>query len=158
ALEQAIQKAPLKGLEEALREIERREIYSWAPLYSEQELAYRQRWAQLDEPLVPVYFEVRFGPKARSGSSENDAVWVEVRVTLELGSEQSKVTGQRGRCEMGQVGGVTVVNIIDYEAGRYGHLSGAGFVAGGQLRLPVYALAAEQLLFADRKAFALATG
>lgn len=158
ALEQAIQQAPLKGLEEALREIERREVYSWAPLYSEQELAYRQHWAQFDEPLVPMYFEVRFGPKARSGSSENDAVSVEVPFTLDLGAEKIKLTGQIDRVDMGQVAGVTVFNIIDYKSGKEVKLSDVEIAAGRQLQLPLYALAAEQLLFADRNAVALATG
>jgi ATP-dependent helicase/DNAse subunit B len=158
ALEQAIEKVPLKGLEDALREIERREIFSWAPLYSEQELAYRQRWPQLDEPLAPAHFEVRFGPKARSGTSESDAVSVEVPFTLDLGTEQIKLTGQIDRVDMGCVGGVTVFNIIDYKSGKEVKLSDAEMIAGRQLQLPLYALAAEQLLFAERKAVALATG
>jgi hypothetical protein len=158
ALEQVIQGSPLKGLEDALREIERREIYSWAPLYSQQELAYRQRWAQLDEPLVPVHFEVRFGPKARSSNSVSDAVSVEVPFTLDLGAEQIKLTGQIDRIDMGRVSGVTVFNIIDYKSGKEVKLSDAEIAAGRQLQLPLYALAAEELLFADRQAVALATG
>jgi hypothetical protein len=157
-LERFIQETPLKGLEDALREIERREIHSWAPLYSQQEIAYRQRWAQLDEPLVPAHFEVRFGPKARSSSSESDAVSVEVPFTLDLGTEQIKLTGQIDRIDMGRVGGVTVFNIIDYKSGKEVKLTDVDIAAGRQLQLPLYALAAEKLLFADRKAVALATG
>jgi hypothetical protein len=158
ALEAFIRATPLHGLDDALREIERREINSWAPLYAQQELDYRRRWSQLDEPLVPAHFEVRFGPKARSGNSVSDAVSVEVPFTLDLGDEQIKLTGQIDRIDMGRVAGVTVFNIVDYKSGKEVKLSDAEISAGRQLQLPLYALAAEQLLFADRQAVPLATG
>ncbi|MDZ4657070.1 MAG: PD-(D/E)XK nuclease family protein [Bythopirellula sp.] len=157
ALADTIASAPLKGLEDALREIERREILAWAPQYAEQELAYRQRWQQFDQPLAPAYFEVRFGPKARGGST-SDAVSTLIPFTLDLGQEQIKLTGQIDRIDMGQIAGVTVFNIIDYKSGQEVKLTDKDMLAGRQLQLPLYALAAEKLLFADQQAVALATG
>ena len=157
ALQKAIEFAPLKGLEEALREIERREILAWAPQYAEQELCYRERWREFDEPLTPAHFEVRFGPKARGGSA-SDAVSTLIPFTLDLGQEQIKLTGQIDRIDMGQIGGVTVFNIIDYKSGQEVKLADKEMLAGRQLQLPLYALAAEKLLFVESAAVALATG
>src|SRR5690606_24972995 len=116
ALQQLIAQAPLQGLEDALREIERREIDSWAALYADQEFEYRKRWSSFDEPLVPKHFEVRFGPKARSGATASDPASVEVPFTIDLGTERIKLTGQIDRIDMGRVAGVTVFNIIDYKS------------------------------------------
>jgi RecB family exonuclease len=157
ALQQAIEGTPLRGLEEALREIERREILAWAPQYAEQELNYRGQWQNFEEPFAPAHFEVRFGPKAR-GEAVNDAVSTLIPFTLDLGTEQIKLTGQIDRVDMGRIHGVTVFNIIDYKSGQEVRLTDDEIISGRQLQLPLYALAAEQLLFADQQAVALATG
>lgn len=158
ALTKMIRDTPLHGLEDALREIERREIHSWAASYAQQELDYRNRWQDFEQPLAPVHFEVRFGPKARGGSSANDAVSVEVPFTLDLGTEQIKLTGQIDRVDMGRIAGVTVFTIIDYKSGKEVRLSNTEIAAGRQLQLPLYALAAEKLLFAEQQAVALGAG
>lgn len=158
ALQQLIAQTPLQGLEDALREIERREIDSWAAIYADQEIQYRKRWSSFDEPLVPRHFEVRFGPKARSGGTTSDPASVEVPFTIDLGTEQIKLTGQIDRIDMGRIGGVTVFNIIDYKSGKEVRLKEADIAAGRQLQLPLYALAAEKLLLADQGAVAFGAG
>ncbi len=157
ALQRAIEATPLRGLEEALREIERREILAWAPQYAEQEINYRGQWQNFEEPFAPAHFEVRFGPKTR-GEALNDAVSTLIPFTLDLGTEQIKLTGQIDRVDMGRIHGVTVFNIIDYKSGQEVKLADQEIKAGRQLQLPLYALAAEQLLFAEQRAVALATG
>ncbi len=159
SLSRIIEQTPLSGLEDDLREIERREVISWAPGYAQQELEYRQRWSRLDEPLQPAFFEVRFGPKARdTGAQGPGQVSTTVPFTLDLKSEKIRLTGQIDRIDLGKVGGVTVFNIIDYKSGQAVKLGDAEILAGKQLQLPLYALAAEELLLADRQAVALATG
>ena len=159
ALEAAVKAAPLRGIAQSLREIERREIEAWAPNYSEQETSYRNQWKHLDEPPRPAHFEVRFGPETRYNSGETaDRASTSVPFELDLGDERICLTGAIDRVDIGRVGGVTVFNIIDYKSGKAVKLSLDKVRSGHQLQLPLYALAAEQLLLADQGAVALATG
>ncbi|MGI9458186.1 MAG: PD-(D/E)XK nuclease family protein, partial [Aeoliella sp.] len=159
ALDATVRRAPLRGIEQSLREIERREIESWAPKYAEQESIYRQQWEHLDQSPTPAYFEVRFGPDIRTrGDDLADPASTAVPFELDLGDEQIRLTGQIDRVDIGRVGQVTVFNIIDYKSGkREVKLNLDKVRSGHQLQLPLYALATEQLLLADQKAVALAT-
>ncbi len=159
ALERIIAENPLGGLNEALREIERREVLGWAPQYAEQEIQYQGKWQSLDQPLRPAHFEVRFGPPRHDGAEESpDPLSQAVPFVLDIGSEQIRLTGQIDRIDMGRVHGVTVFAIIDYKSGQGVKLKATEMEAGRQLQLPLYALAAEKLLLADQQAVALATG
>lgn len=159
ALDEAVKAMPLYGLEQSLREIERREIASWAPSYAEQEQKYRQQWRDFDLPPRPAHFEVRFGPKARRNSDEpDDPASTPLPFELNLGKEKIRLTGQIDRIDIGQVGGVTVFNIIDYKTGQGVTLKHEKVRSGRQLQLPLYAMAAEQLLLAEQGAIGLATG
>jgi len=157
ALETIVRATPLHGLEQSLREIERREIEAWAPSYAEQEASYRQQWQHLDQPPEPTCFEVRFGPSTRS-SDQDDPASTPIPFELDLGDEQILLTGQIDRVDVGRVGGLSVFNIIDYKSGQGVRLKLEKVRTGHQLQLPLYALAAEQLQLAGPQAVALATG
>ena len=158
-LESTVTASPLRGIEQSLREIERREIEAWAPNYAEQETSYRNQWKHLDEPPRPAHFEVRFGPETKSRAGDGaDPASTAIPFELDLGDERICLTGQIDRVDIGRVGGVTVFNIIDYKSGREVKLRAEKVQTGHQLQLPLYALAAEQLLLADQRAVALATG
>ena len=159
ALEKIIAENPLGGLNEVLREIECREILAWAPQYAEPDIQYRHQWPLLDHPWRPAHFEVRFGPRKHASEEVyQDLLSQPVPFILDLGSEQIRLTGQIDRIDTGQVCGVTVFTIIDYKSGKGVKLKPTEMEAGRQLQLPLYALAAEKLLFADQQAVALATG
>ncbi len=158
ALQQAIDAAPLYGLQQALREIERREIEALAPKYAQQEVDYRGRWRHLDQPPVPQFFEVRFGPKTWTGGESDDSGSSALPFELDLGEERILLTGQIDRVDVGRVGGITVFNIIDYKSGKEVKLKVEKVQSGQQLQLPLYAMAAEHLLLADQNAMALTTG
>lgn len=159
ALDRAVKAKKLRGIEQSLREIERREIESWAPSYAQQEMNYRRAWQQLDEPPRPAHFEVRFGPEAQSSEDAYaDAASKPVPFELDLGAERIRLTGQIDRVDLGRVNGVTVFNIIDYKSGKGVLLKHDKVRSGLQLQLPLYAMAAEQLLLDDQGALALATG
>lgn len=160
ALQEEIEARPLSGLEEALREIERREIDSWALRYADQEINYRRRWEELDQPPRPAYFEVRFGPEVASSAEESVSPLSQpIPFELDLGEQQIRITGQIDRIDVGRIGQLTVFNVIDYKSGRseiifkQEHLQ-----TGKQLQLPLYALAAEELLLADQQAEAMSVG
>ena len=158
-LDAEVAATPLGGLEQSLREIERRQIESWAPQYAHQEVDYRNRWRDLDEPPRAAYFEVRFGPKVQqSATYPEQEVSTPMPFELDLGEQQIQITGQIDRIDVGRVGEVTVFNVIDYKSGREVRLKDEAVCAGRQLQLPLYALAAEKLLLADRQAEALAAG
>jgi len=158
ALQETIDATPLYGLQQALREIERREIEALAPQYAEQEVDYRARWQHLDQPLQPQFFEVRFGPKRRSSDEADDSGSSALPFELDLGDEKILLTGQIDRVDVGQVSGVTVFNIIDYKSGKEVRLKDEKVRSGQQLQLPLYAMAAEKLLLADQDGQAMATG
>ncbi len=158
-LDAAVKASPLRGIAQSLREIERREIEAWAPNYAEQETQYRAQWQHLDEPPRPAHFEVRFGPETRYSEEEvADRASTPLPFELDLGDERICLTGAIDRVDIGRVGGVTVFNIIDYKSGKEVKLNLDKVSSGRQLQLPLYALAAEQLLLADQEAVALATG
>ena len=158
-LDAAVKSSPLRGIAQSLREIERREIEAWAPSYAEQETSYRDLWKHLDQPPRPAHFEVRFGPETRHSKGETaDPASTTLPFELDLGDEKICLTGAIDRVDIGSVGGVTVFNIIDYKSGKAVKLSLDKVRSGHQLQLPLYALAAEQLLLAGQNAVALATG
>ena len=151
---------PLSGLDESLREIERREIEGWAIQYADQEIQYRQKWQEIDRPPRPTYFEVRFGPEVRGSADETASpLSTKIPFELDLGNQQIRITGQIDRIDVGRIGNLTVFNVIDYKSGnkeisfKPEHLA-----AGKQVQLPLYALAAEELLLSGEKAQALAAG
>lgn len=159
ALDAHVAATPLGGLEQSLREIQRRQITAWASDYARQESEYRARWQDLDEPPRPAYFEVRFGPEVKTGeSSARQDASTPLAFELDLGEEKIHITGQIDRIDVGRVGGATVLNVIDYKSGRQVQLKEESMHAGRQLQLPLYALAAEELLFAKQGARALAAG
>ena len=156
-LQAIIERVPLFGLQNSLREIERREIESLAPQYAKQEEDYRRQWQHLDQPPEPALFEVRFGPSTRSNEDDESGPTT-IPFELDLGDEKILLTGQIDRVDVGQVAGVTVFNIIDYKSGKQARLQVDKVLSGEQLQLPIYAMAAEQLLLVEQNAFALATG
>jgi ATP-dependent helicase/DNAse subunit B len=158
-LDAEVAATPLGGLEQSLREIERRQIEAWATPYAQQEKDYRSRWRHLDEPPQAAYFEVRFGPEVQSDTARPEQdISTPLPFELDLGEEQIRITGQIDRIDVGRVGEVTVFNVIDYKSGREVKLKDEAVRAGRQLQLPLYALAAEELLLADQQAEALAAG
>lgn len=159
ALDAEVTARPLGGLEQSLREIERRQINSWATPYAQQENDYRNRWSDWDEPPQAAYFEVRFGPDVQSSAAPSELeVSTPVPFELDLGDEKIRITGQIDRIDVGRVAGVTVFNIIDYKSGREVRLKEDAVRSGRQLQLPLYALASEELLLADQQAQALSVG
>ena len=114
--------------------------------------------------MMPQFFEVRFGPGSRKSTDEADATLsTDEPFVLNLGEGDSgpeiiRITGQIDRIDIGQFAGSTVFNIIDYKSGKPVKIQGAEVTAGQKLQLPLYALATEEMLLADREAVAWQTG
>jgi len=150
---------PRRGLDAVLREIERRQIASWAKQFAQQHQDYAAAWQDLDAPPVPTYFEARFGPKNhRSESADDASLSTEKPFELAVGGETVKFTGQIDRIDVGRVGDTLVFNVIDYKTSARARLNAEGVEAGLQIQLPLYAMAVAELLLADRKASPLSAG
>jgi ATP-dependent helicase/nuclease subunit B len=158
-LDAIVRGRPGRGLDGALREIERRQIAAWAHKFAEQHEAYAAAWKNLDSPLVPRYFEARFGPKNRRSQSEHDATLsTDEPYELAVGQQRLKFTGTIDRIDVGRVGDTLVFNVIDYKTSASARLKPAQIESGTQIQLPLYAMAVAELLLADKQAAALSAG
>jgi len=158
-LDAIVASRPRRGLDAVLREIERRQIASWAAQFAEQHRQYSAAWPNLDSPLQPKYFEARFGPKnRRSESLDDDSLSTEEPFVLTIGREQFKFTGQIDRIDVGRVDQSLVFNVIDYKTGANNKVDLNKIESGAQLQLPLYAMAVAELLLADQKAAPLSAG
>src|SRR5690606_34568071 len=94
-LDAAVHSQPARGLQRALREIERRQIAFWAEQFAQQHVDYAAAWKHLDTPLAARHFEARFGPKNRRSESEDDArLSTDKPFELEVGAEKLRFAGQ----------------------------------------------------------------
>jgi ATP-dependent helicase/DNAse subunit B len=153
---------PGRGLDGALREIERRQIAAWAKMFAQQHDAYSRAWDHLDEPLVPKHFEVRFGGKRRRRDDEGEepaaGLSTELPFELIVGDERLRFAGQIDRIDVGRVGDTVVFSVIDYKTSARAAVNDADMAAGKQIQLPLYALAVAELLLADEQAAGLSAG
>ena len=158
-LDRVVGERPRRGLDRALVEIERRQIAAWAEQFARQHEEYSAAWPQLDGTLKATYFEARFGPKNRRSESTDDATLsTDDPFQLKIGEEQVRFTGQIDRIDVGQIGGVTVFNVIDYKTSAKQKVDDAKMKAGTQLQLPLYAMAVAELLLAEQEAVGLSAG
>lgn len=163
ALTAIVESRPGRGVDAAIREIERRQIAAWADSFARQHEEYGAAWAHLDGPLEPMYFEARFGPGSKLSDSRGDAALstdepFALTASVDGIAEAVRFTGQIDRIDVGRVGERTVFNIVDYKSGARAAVKEAEIHAGKQIQLPIYALAVEQLLLADEQAAALTAG
>ncbi len=157
------QSRPGRGVDAAIREIERRQIAAWAEAFAKQDAEYRAAWNALDAPPEPRYFEVRFGPGSKQSESTADAALstdepFELVLPLGDGGETVRFTGQIDRIDVGRVGDAVVFNVIDYKTSASAAVKDREIHAGRQIQLPLYALAVEQMLLAGERAAALSAG
>jgi RecB family exonuclease len=104
-------------------------------------------WSEYDRPLVPEFFETSFGE-----SKHRDAAAVAIEQPLEFyaGKDTIRVSGRIDRIDTGLVAGKNVFNIIDYKTGKSLKFSRDEVNRGTALQLPLYAIAAMELLLNQR--------
>ncbi|MCC6494084.1 MAG: PD-(D/E)XK nuclease family protein [Pirellulales bacterium] len=158
-LDAVVHARPHRGLQGALREIERRQIASWAAQFAQQHHDYAAAWQGLDAPPAARYFEARFGPKSRASESADDSrLSTDAPFELLIDGQTLRLAGQIDRIDVGRVGETTVFNVIDYKTSASAKVNRQSIEAGTQLQLPLYALAVAELLLADQQAQPLAAG
>ena len=149
ALDDSLPRPSPNPLRNALAEINRRLIAKWLAEYRSQCEAYDALWSDCDRPLVPEFFETSFG---QSKHVDPAASAIEQPLTFPVGKETIRVSGRIDRIDTGIAAGKNVFNILDYKTGKALRFDHAAVKRGTTLQLPLYALAAMELLLNDRDA------
>lgn len=135
-------------LDEALDAIDRRLWREWAQEYRQQHRDYDALWDDCSDKPKPTWFEVSFG-RARGSESP---VSCEEPLELAIGGEEVRIAGRIDRLDLGAAAGRRVFNVIDYKTGTRASFAPEAAVQGTALQLPLYVMAAEQLLLVGERA------
>lgn len=135
---------------EAAAEIDRRVIALWLADYRRQCARYDAILAEQGLAPGPAHFEVAFGQSDAGEDPLSTGRALEFRV----GDECVPICGRIDRIDVGVHAGQTFFNVIDYKSGDVGGFAAEAALRGAALQLPLYVLAAEQVLLADRRAAA----
>jgi ATP-dependent helicase/nuclease subunit B len=155
ALEESLPRPSSNPVQNALNEVNRRHIEAWLAEYRNQCVSYDGLWRQLDEPLVGEFFEASFGK-----SKNRDAAGVAVERAFEMPVDGGtiRISGRIDRIDTGKAEGRNIFNILDYKTGKSVRFSLEDVQRGTCLQLPLYALAARDLLLKERNAIAWQAG
>mgnify|MGYP005833254807 CR=1 FL=1 len=159
ALAEALGDEPDDPIEQSLREVNRRVVKQWLDGYREQLESYVKSWSDWDAPPATERIEACFGSRAVADAHE-PADPASTREAFECLVDGSPVrlTGRIDRIDTGRVGGANVFNVIDYKTGEPPRFDANEVRRGRALQLPLYAIAAAELLLADRNPVPWAAG
>jgi ATP-dependent helicase/DNAse subunit B len=137
------------SVRDALREVDRRILRKWMTDYREQLVRYDAEWTQCETPLCSELFEVSFG---RPLGEHSGPPSVDAPLELDFQGQIVRLSGRIDRIDTGKVHGQTVFNVLDYKTGSTARFSIDAVARGTLLQLPLYALAAAELILNDRDA------
>ena len=97
--------------------------------------------------MAPELFEISFGRSGEPLPSTDQP--------LEFADEKGavRISGRIDRIDTGVFAGHSVFNVLDYKTGRSIRLTPESIAAGTTLQLPLYAIAAMELILNDRDAY-----
>jgi len=146
SIEGSLPPEPTNPVQAALREVDRRLVVEWLSQYREQCEKYDAQWKSFDTPLAPELFEVSFGRDGEPPpSTGNPLEFVDKGETI-------RIAGRVDRIDVGVSAGQTFFNVLDYKTGGSVRLTPESIRAGTTLQLPLYSLAAAELLLTVRNA------
>lgn len=145
------------GLQQAFAQIDRALLLEMLPDYLDQHQDYERKLTKALASPRPAYFEVEFGPSRKASADEPEPLPTDPLSTrnpfrLSLGGQTVLLSGRIDRIDVFEAGGKLLFNIIDYKSGSARHYSKSAVQEGRVLQLPLYALAAAELLLAGRTA------
>jgi ATP-dependent helicase/nuclease subunit B len=146
AIAESLPPEPSNSLQAALGEVDRRLIVEWLSSYREQLQKYDDLWQDFESPMSPELFEASFGRGNEPPPS------VDAPLEFIRDGQVVRISGRIDRVDTGTVARATVCNVLDYKTGRSISLTTESIQAGLTLQLPLYALAATELLLNDRNA------
>jgi ATP-dependent helicase/DNAse subunit B len=144
AIQDSLPPEPANPLQAALREVDRRLVVEWLGKYREQTEKYDALWKDFDTPMAAELFEVSFGRGDQPPPS------VDRPLEFARDGQTYRISGRIDRIDTGVVAGEAALNIVDYKTGGSIAFSADTIKAGATLQLPLYAIAAMELLLADR--------
>jgi ATP-dependent helicase/DNAse subunit B len=144
-LEQLSRRGTATPLEAALFEVNRRVWVRWSADYRRQHASYDRKWQECQDRPVPTWFEVSFGPSGDGPSGDGPASSAPP-LDLSTPSQVIRIAGRIDRIDVGKAGGRAVFNILDYKTGPSTRPTPESMAAGTTLQLPLYVMAAEELL------------
>ncbi len=147
AIHDSLPRQPRNPVQAALREADRRLVTEWLSHYREQIERYDALWKDFADPMTAELFEVSFGRGGEPAPSTAEPF------EFESDRETVFISGRIDRIDTGVFAGRTVFNIIDYKTGRGIRLTPESIAAGTTLQLPLYAVAAMELILNDRDAW-----
>ncbi len=172
-MEETFAPRPLEPVQAALWEVHRRRISQWLADYRQHHQNYDQAkwWADFSQKPKPTFFEIPFG-RPNSPRPEENAFAPSQQPTpygpLELSPPQPaekdlpkvRISGRIDRIDLGQLSGHLVFNVLDYKTGhdswprhpRSAKKRHDAIQRGTLLQLPLYLLAAQNVILADRQA------
>ncbi len=151
---QAFPPKPTEALKAALWEIDRCVVRRWLEDYYQQCVEYdKQQQQHCGEPLRPAWFEVSFG----RGECHQELPSHEP-FTVQDGQVGIRVSGRIDRIDLGIAAGRVVFNVIDYKTGSASKPSLEDVQSGVSLQLPVYVMAANDLLNSRHNAYPFFAG
>jgi RecB family exonuclease len=146
AIEESLPAESPNPVQAALDEINRRTVVQWMSQYREQYQKYETKWKDFDVPTTPELFEVSFGDKKAAAPSTTETL------DFDRDGHVVHIAGRIDRIDLGMVGGESAITVIDYKTGGKIAVTAESVRAGLTLQLPLYSLAATELLLPDRDA------
>lgn len=130
----------------ALWELERLRLHRSADRYAEQWRTFRTKEAKAGPTPVPRLFEAAFGLKATNDRPSRPPL------LLTVDGIEVRIGGTVDRIDVAELPDAIGFWIIDYKSGRGSYYTGTSVVNLEALQLPLYALAAERVLFPGQTA------
>jgi len=146
-LEEVCPAETARSVQAALREVDRRLLLQWIGDYRRQHENYDKLWEECDVPPAPEFFEVSFGRTA----GDEDPRSTDRPLELHTPEGTIRLAGRIDRIDTGRLAGQTVLNVLDYKTGGTVRFSREAVLEGTALQLPLYAVAAAELLLDDRR-------
>ncbi len=145
---------PPGSIEEIAHRIDRSTVRRWLEDYRRQHEKYEAFWAKTADEVVPLpeLFEAGFG----FGRSRNPHSATEPLELTHVG-RTVRLSGRIDRIDEARRNGKSLIVLIDYKTGKAG-FDRDEFERGRALQLPVYSMAACELIFADRDAVPIGAG
>ena len=145
---------PPGSIEEITHRIDRSAVRRWLEDYRQQHEEYEAFWAKKADGVIPLpaMFEAGFG----FGRSRNPRSATEP-LELTHAGRTVRLSGRIDRIDEARRDGKSLIVLIDYKTGKAG-FDQAEFERGRALQLPVYSIAACELILADRDAVPIGAG
>ncbi|MEX2141163.1 MAG: PD-(D/E)XK nuclease family protein [Pirellulales bacterium] len=149
-----IERSASEGLlESAFDCVDHRLIERWIKRYLDQHLKYDEAFKDLDGRPMPTHFEVSFGPvKDDENADDVDPLSKPLAYELTCNGVSIRLSGRVDRIDIGLVDGQVVFNVLDYKTTPSAYFRAKDISDCKSLQLPLYAMAVQDLLLADKNA------